>query len=590
MIKPTKRRLAAIVSADVVGYSRLMGRDEDGTLAAFRAHRAELLDPLIAKHGGRIVKTMGDGLLLEFPSVVDATRCAIEVQEGLAARNAEVADDKRITFRIGVHVGDIIIEDEDILGDGVNIAARIEALAVPGGVAISGRAHDDVRDRLDTSFEDAGEQTLKNIARPVRIWRWRPTKTTATLAPAAGPASGPPLPDKPSIAVLPFANMSRDPEQEYFSDGITDDLITALSNVQSFFVIARSSSFGYKNQSVDITTVATQLGVRYVMEGSVRKAGERVRVTAQLAEAQSGRQIWAERFDRTLDDIFDLQDEITASVVGAIEPRILEVEAKRIEHKHPENLDAYDLTLRGLDLMNRLSDADTAIALGLFKSAIDLDPRYGRAHVCASWCYRRHVQVSGMTLPEHDRLESIRHAELAMRVDAADPYVLWQAGLTTALVERDPDAGLELIQRSLGINANANRAWIASSLVRCTVGEPDMAMDHAERATRLSPLDISMWVAHGVLAIACLQLERYEEAARWAESSTRRHANNAPAFHILASSCAQLDRMDDARAAIRHALDLNPGLTRARLAEIFPVSFGTSRSIRLRKRINSWWR
>lgn len=402
------------------------------------------------------------------------------------------------------------------------------------------------------------------------------TASAATVTPDAEPAApisdSPPLPDIPSVAVLPFVNMSGDQEQEYFADGITDDLITALSNVQSFFVIARNSSFVYKGQAVNTKTVAAQLGVHYVMEGSVRKAGGRIRVTAQLAEAATGRQVWAKSYDSTLEDIFDLQDEITASVVGAIEPRLLEAETRRIKQKRPENLDAYDLVLRGLDLMNRLTPDNTAAALRLFETAIGLDPSFGRAYACASWCHRRHVQLAGMSLSLHDQRECVRLARVALNVDAGDPYVLWQAGMTAAYVERDPDAGMVLIDQSLQINANANRAWLASGLVRCMVGDPEMAIDHAERAIRLSPLDTSMWVAHGVLATAYLQLARYEESAHWARSSTRRHIYNAPAFHVLAASCAQLGLMDQAHEAIERALEFDPKLTIRRLEEIFLIS------------------
>jgi TolB-like protein len=416
-----------------------------------------------------------------------------------------------------------------------------------------------------------GEQEVKNIDRPVRVWRWT---SDAGLAASISAKIDEPLslPDKPSIAVLPFVNMSGDQEQEYFADGITDDLITALSNVQSFFVIARNSSFVYKGQAVNTKTVAAQLGVHYVMEGSVRKAGGRIRVTAQLAEAATGRQVWAKSYDSTLEDIFDLQDEITASVVGAIEPRLLEAETRRIKQKRPENLDAYDLVLRGLDLMNRLTPDNTAAALRLFETAIGLDPSFGRAYACASWCHRRHVQLAGMSLSLHDQRECVRLARVALNVDAGDPYVLWQAGMTAAYVERDPDAGMVLIDQSLQTNANANRAWLASGLVRCMVGDPEMAIDHAERAIRLSPLDTSMWVAHGVLATAYLQLARYEESAHWARSSTRRHIYNAPAFHVLAASCAQLGLMDQAHEAIERALEFDPKLTIRRLEEIFLIS------------------
>jgi adenylate cyclase len=346
MVGDIQRRLAAIVATDVVGYSRLMGVDEVRTLAALRAHRSELIDPKIAEHGGRIVKTMGDGLLLEFPSVVNATLCVIEVQQGMAERNQNVDEEHRITFRVGVNLGDIIIEGDDIFGDGVNIAARLQEVSEPGGVAISGRVQDDVRDRLDVSFLDTGEQSLKNITRPVQVWQWSfSSSDTEIQTTASAPL---PRPEKPSIAVLPFDNMSGDPEQEYFSDGVTEDIITGLSKFRSFFVIARNSTFTYKGAAVNIAEVGRELGVRYVVEGSVRKAGNRVRVTAQLIEAASDNHIWAERFDRDITDIFELQDEITETIIGAVEQEVGSSERTRATHMHPENLQAWELLQRGL--------------------------------------------------------------------------------------------------------------------------------------------------------------------------------------------------------------------------------------------------
>ena len=322
-----QRRLAAIVSADVAGYSRLMGRDESGTLAALKALRQEVVDPAIASHGGRIVKTTGDGLLLEFPSVVNAVRCAVEVQTAMADRTAAIAEDRRIAFRIGINIGDIIVEGDDIFGDGVNVAARLQEIAAPGGICVSARVHEDVRDRLDTAFDDGGTQTLKNIARPVQVWRWQPG-TAALPKPAPAPTALP-LPDKPSIAVLPFQNMSGDPEQEYFADGVVEEIITALSRFNSLFVIARNSSFTYKGKSVDIKQVGRELGVRYVLEGSIRKAANRVRITGQLVESETGNHLWADRFDGALEDVFTLQDVVTEKVIAHLAPSVERAEIER---------------------------------------------------------------------------------------------------------------------------------------------------------------------------------------------------------------------------------------------------------------------
>jgi TolB-like protein len=336
------RRLAAILAADVAGYSRLMGADEEGTLERLKALRRELLDPKIAEHRGRIVKTTGDGLLVEFASVVDAVRCAVEMQQAIAGRNADVPPEKRMEFRIGINMGDIVVEDGDIFGDGVNVAARLEALASSGGICVSARVQEDAAGRLDVAFEDMGEQALKNIARPVRAYRMM---TAASSAPAQA-SSGPPLPDKPSIAVLPFQNLSGDPEQEYFADGMVEEIITALSRIRWLFVIARNSSFTYKGQSIDVKRIGHELGVRYVLEGSARKAGGRVRITAQLIDAVAGTHLWADRFDGSLEDVFELQDKVASSVAGVIEPALQAAETARSAGRPTNDLTAYDLYLR----------------------------------------------------------------------------------------------------------------------------------------------------------------------------------------------------------------------------------------------------
>jgi adenylate cyclase len=372
-----ERRLAAILAADVAGYSRLMGHDEAGTLARLKALRRELIDPKIAEHKGRIVKTTGDGILIEFPSVVEAVACAVAVQQGMARHNAAVPQDQRIEFRVGINSGDVIVEDGDIHGDGVNIAARLEAFAKPGGICVSAMVQDQVRGRLDCTFEDTGEQSLKNIARPVRVYR-----VGATIGPPASgrqaggtPAVQPalPLPDKPSIAVLPFQNMSGDPEQEYFADGMVEEIITALSRIRWLFVIARNSSFTYKGQAVDLKRVGRELGVRYVLEGSVRKSGNRVRITGQLIDALTGTHLWADRFDGSLEDVFDLQDKVASSVVGVIEPTLRQAEIERARRSRPDSLDAYDLYLRALARFYRYAKEDFDEAIALLQQALAID-------------------------------------------------------------------------------------------------------------------------------------------------------------------------------------------------------------------------
>ncbi len=378
--------------------------------------------------------------------------------------------------------------------------------------------------------------------------------------------------DKPSIAVLAFDNMSGDPEQEYFSDGITEDIITALSNVHSFLVIARNSSFTYKGRPVDIKTVGRELGVHYVLEGSVRRSGDRVRVSAQLVEAATAANVWADRFEGTLDDIFDLQDQVSASVVGAIEPELLRAEAERIKQKRPESLDAYDCTLRGLSLMNRLTPETTAEALRLFLKATEIDPGFGRAYVCASWCHRRNVQLNGMVLSEEEQRESLRLAEQAIGTDATDPYILWQAGLTFALVEGDIDRASRLIEQSLTINSNSTRGWIASGMIRNCLGNPEAAIEAAKRGIRLSPLETAMWVAHGVLAIAHFQLGEYDEATQWARFSVEKHRYNLPAYHVLVAALAELGQTDEANIWLDRLLELDPETTISRLQAIYPIS------------------
>jgi TolB-like protein len=377
------RRLTAILAADVAGYSRLMGTDEEGILAQLKAHRRELVDLKITEHRGRIVKTTGDGMLVEFASVVDALRCAVEVQRGMIERNAEVPPDKRIEFRVGINVGDIIIDGDDIYGDGVNVAARLEGLAEAGGICVSARVQEDARGKLELAFEDMGEQQLKNIDRPVRAYRAKLSDQGTSPRPSL------PLPDKPSIAVLPFQNMSGDPEQEYFADGIVEEIITALSRFRQIFVIARNSSFTYKGRAVDVKQVGRELGVRYVLEGSVRKAAKRVRITGQLVDASTSAHLWADRFDGGLEDIFDLQDRVTVSVVSAIAPKLEQAEIERTKHKPTERLDAYDCLLRGMASLYRVTRDSNSEALRLYYRAIELDPDFALAHGWAAFCYTR---------------------------------------------------------------------------------------------------------------------------------------------------------------------------------------------------------
>src|ERR1051326_5785034 len=376
MPEAVERKLVAILAADVAGYSRLVGLDEEGTLARLKILRREVIDPEIASHRGRIVKTTGDGLLIEFVSVVDAVRCAVAVQRACVEREAALPQDRRFQFRVGINLGDIVVDGDDILGDGVNIAARLEGIADPGGICISGVVHDQVRGKVEMEFADLGRQTLKNITQPVQAYRvLLDEKITAASTPPF------PLPDKPSIAVLPFQNMSGDPEQEYFADGMVEEITTAIARLPWLFVIARNSAFTYKGRAVDVKQVARELGVRYILEGSLRKAGNRIRVTAQLVEADTGSHVWAERYDRDLADIFAVQDEITEAVTIAVAPAIAEAERHRAMRKPPESLDAWAAYQRGTWHLGKATPEDTRLAHQFFQQAIDLDPSFAGGYI-----------------------------------------------------------------------------------------------------------------------------------------------------------------------------------------------------------------
>jgi adenylate cyclase len=409
-----ERRLAAILAADIAGYSRLMGADEEGTLERLKALRGEFVDPKISEHRGRIVKTTGDGILIEFPSVIEAVSCAVAVQREMSHRNAGTPQDRRIAFRIGVNLGDIIVEDGDIHGDGVNIAARLEGIAEPGGICISEDAFRQVRGKVDAEFDDVGEQSLKNIVRPMRIYRVKlagaPDASMTTL----------PLPDKPSLAVLPFHNLSGDLEQEYFADGIVEEITTAIARLPWLFVIARNSSFTYKGRAVDVRQVARELGVRYVLEGSVRKAGNRVRITGQLIDTATGAHIWADRFDSALDDIFELQDQVASTVVGAIEPKLQKSEIERVTRKPTGSLGAYDLYLRALEQYHKYTKDGMGEAVALLGRALVIDSAYAPAAAMIGWC--RVLQREGWQLVSQvEATDALRLARGAIEAGKRGP-------------------------------------------------------------------------------------------------------------------------------------------------------------------------
>jgi TolB-like protein/class 3 adenylate cyclase len=556
------RRLAAILAADVVGYSRLMGADEEGTLERLKTHRRELIDPKIAEHRGRIVKTTGDGMLVEFASAVDAARCAVEVQRDMAERSVGVQQNKRIEIRIGIHVGDIIIDGDDIFGDGVNIAARLEGIAEPGGIAISGAAHEQVRDRLPYAFEDGGEQSMKNIARPVRVYRVL-ANGSATASPIAMPPTADvqlTLPDKPSIAVLPFLNMSKDPEQEYFADGIVEDIITALSRFKSLFVIARNSTFAYKGRSPDIRQVGRELGVRYVLEGSVRKASGRVRITGQLIESETGRHLWADRFESSLEDIFELQDQMTTSVVGAIAPKLGQAEMERAKRKPVENHDAYDCFLRGMANMYEQTKESWEEALRLFCHAIELDQDFATPYGMAARCYGNR-KVQGWVVDKDWEETEIRR--LALRVAAIgrdDALALCWTGFSLVRVCGDYDTGADLIDQARSINPNLAVCWQLRGMVSLFLGQHDVALEQLARALRLSPLDPETYLAETNIALAHFFQGRYDEASNWATKALRHQPNWMVAMRASAVANALGGNIEEARTIIARMRRLDPAM------------------------------
>src|SRR5216683_1501300 len=550
-----QRRLAAILAADVAGYSRLMGADEEGTLAALKELRRELADPKIKEHRGRIVKTTGDGLLVEFASVVDAMRCAVEVQHEMAERNAGVPEERRLQFRIGINIGDIIKDGRDIYGDGVNVAARLEALAEPGGICVNRVVRDQVRDKLDFAFEDAGEQRVKNIARPLRVYRVRTGRVVGEARSTAQPPLA--LPDKPSVAVLPFTNMSGDPDQEFVSDGIAEDVITALSRYPSLFVIARNSCFTYKGRAVDVKQVGRELGVRYVLEGSVRKAGNRIRVTAQLVEAETGNHVWAERYDRDLADIFAVQDEITEAVTVAIAPAIADAEQQRAVRKPPGSLDAWAAYQRGLWHLSEANQNDNATAQRFFQQAVDLDPTF-------AGCYSALALLQLQTAAVYQKLglfEAQSSAEAlarrAVALDGADAEA--RSCLGWALQARgELEGALAEIERALVMSPNLAVAHGQRGATLIFSGRPKEGLAAVQTSIRLDPRD--PFSAIRLLHIACgLYFSgEYEAVIEAAKRLIRSYPDFPMIYRWPAAALGQLGRSAEAKEALDKAISLAP--------------------------------
>jgi adenylate cyclase len=562
MSDPTKvsRRLVAVFAADVEGYSRLMGADEVGTLKGLTERRA-ILDRIIGEHRGRIANTAGDSVLAEFGSAVEAVQCAVEAQAALAEANTGVPSDKRINFRIGVHIGDVMVRAGDLFGDGVNIAARLQTLAKPGGVCISGATYDQVRKVLPITFTDLGAQQVKNIQEPIKAYQVGATSGAREDARVAETESPPPLPDKPSIAVLPFQNMSGDPEQEYFADGMVEEITTALSRFKWLFVIARNSSFTFKGKAVDVKEVGRRLGVRYVLEGSVRKASGKVRITGQLIDAVTGAHIWADRFERDLTDVFALQDEVTVAVVSAIQPKLLQAEIAMATRRRPENLTAYDYYLRALPHYYLATREGLAEAIKLAHRAFELDPRFGLAAALAGHCHTTNVTHSYAIDPQFERKEAVRFLRLALSLDDGDPDTLARASVISTFMVGDSESEIEMADRAVALNPNSFTAWYARGWVYQNAGQQEEALRSFERVIRMSPLDPALHRAFAGMASAFIEHGRFDEAIVAAKKALRQNPFYSIAYRYLASAFAHLGRDAEAREAVARLLEVDPAFT-----------------------------
>ncbi len=555
--QPARRRLAAILAADMVGFSRAMGEDEEGTLARLKLLRTELIDPKVAEHGGRIFKTMGDGILIEFDSAVAAVRNAVEIQRAIGRRNAEMPEGKRIIFRMGVNLGDVIAEGDDILGDGVNIAARLEGIAEPGGVCISGAVFDQVAGKVDYDFEDIGEPALKNIDRAIRVYRLAETQEKTA---ASGPGELLAVPDGPSIAVLSFTNMSGDPEQEYFSDGIAEDIITGLSQMKGIFVIARNSSFTYKGQAVEIKRVGEELGVRYVLEGSVRRGGDKVRVTAQLIDARTGGHVWADRYDGTIDDIFALQDDITAKVLSAVGPELTLAEIRRARTERSESVHAWDRYLQALPPFYATNKAGFDEATALLRKAIDIDPRFSAAYAVLARCYVHAGQHAWGTGAREDIAKAEEFARRAVALDDQEPIAHVALGWVQ-IFNTEPGRAANELNRALELSPNLSTAHGYLSIALAFLGRPEEALVAAERAHRGSPRDPERYIWYIGIMNAQFVAERYEKAVDAAEQAILLQPNYYGGYVGLGYCLPPLGRMEEAREAIRNLGRVMPRLT-----------------------------
>ena len=549
------RKIVAILFADMVDYSQLSGFDEIRTLSRLRGVHSDLIDPALAAHQGRLVKRTGDGILAEFRSVLDATRCAIEVQEGLSERNIGLSEDRRIDFRIGIHVGEVVEEEDgDLMGDGVNIAARLEGQSKAGAICISAAAYDQVRDKLSLNATSLGEVQLKNISRPIHVYQILPDADSSVPHRVS---RHPTLPNKPSIAVLPFENISDDTRQDYFADGIVEDIITGLSRIKWLFVIARNSSYVYKSRATDIRQVGLELGVRYVLEGSVRRGGDKLRVTAQLIDTATGAHLWADRYDGTLENVFDFQDSITERVVGIVEPSVRKVEVERSRRKRPESLDAYDLFLRAMpDLQSRMPEGGRA-AIPLLEKALQLEPGYPAAHAHLAWCHEWCFTRGG--LDEKHRTAALQHARAAIVSGTDDAATLSISGWVIIVLTKERETATAALERALALNPSCATAHYFAALVHAWAGRSVEAATHSRQALRLSPFDPSNFEAHLALGIAATVENKFDDAITCFAAASRVNPKHSlfPFLHAIALALA--GRPEEAEDLITHGLSLEPG-------------------------------
>jgi len=600
-----QRRLAAIVATDMVGYSRLMQADETGTIVRQKAHRTELIDPAIARYRGRIVKSTGDGLLIEYPSVVDAVQCCVEIQRAMAEREAEVPNERRIRYRIGINLGDIVLDGDDILGDGVNVAARLEALAVPGGICVSRTVRNQVRDKLAIAFEDLGSLEVKNMARPIRVFRVlgegekpfvptvsRPRRLRATVGAMAavlllfagagawwwqtrpGFERADParmalaLPDKPSIAVLPFANLSGDPAQDYFAAGIAEDIITELAKISGLFVIARNSSFSYKGKDVDVRTIAGELGVKYILEGSVRRVGDMVRINAQLLDADSGGHLWAERYDGTLADVFAVQDRVTEHIVSALAVSMTDAQAGRLARPGTDNLQAYDLALLARDRLSRLNWPDTLEAEALLGRAIEIDPDYVQARVRLGFLYYEKWVVWGLQRDANMAL-AIKQANRAVEIDEREANAHILLALAYQDLRRFEDASAA-VEKAIALEPRGAEAFHMLGRYLYFAGQLEKSIWYLERAHRSDPLSPPSSIA--MLASAYVSARHFEDAERIIQRGMERDPNFAAYYAVLAILHASAGEPEEAGRAAAKLLSINPNFTIRAFMRFVPYS------------------